>query len=259
MKWMISANSKMYNHASAFEKFGYIDWRQKAKYQIGDIVYIYCTRPYKKVMFKTEVKKIHMPFSDITDDKEFWNDITEYEKSQNWEFARLKLIEQVDTEKLCLEKLLLNGLKGAPQGPVKVNESLAQYINLYFNDYYSEGFFNDVEDETIFEGHMKSVKVNRYERSSIARNKCIEKHGCICAICNMNFEEVYGEVGKGFIHIHHIVPLNTICKEYKVDYEKDLIPVCPNCHSMLHRKINGRYLSIKELKELLNSEIKLNK
>ena len=39
-KWMISANGKIYDHASAFEKWGYIDWRQRAKFNNGDIVYI---------------------------------------------------------------------------------------------------------------------------------------------------------------------------------------------------------------------------
>ena len=70
----------------------------------------------------------------------------------------------------------------------------------------------------------------------------------------MNFEEKYGIVGKDFIHVHHIVPLNTIGEEYLVDYEKDLIPVCPNCHAMLHRKVNGKELTVEELKELLNKQ-----
>ena len=69
----------------------------------------------------------------------------------------------------------------------------------------------------------------------------------------LDFEEKYGIVGKDFIHVHHIVPLNTIGEEYLVDYEKDLMPVCPNCHAMLHRKVNGKELTVEELKELLNS------
>ena len=56
MNWMISANGKIYDHAKAFAKWGYIDWRQHAKYNVGDIVYIYCTKPYQKVMYKTKVK-----------------------------------------------------------------------------------------------------------------------------------------------------------------------------------------------------------
>ncbi|MEG1241999.1 MAG: HNH endonuclease, partial [Oscillospiraceae bacterium] len=64
--------------------------------------------------------------------------------------------------------------------------------------------------------------------------------------------ERYGEVGKNFIHVHHKIPLNEISEEYVVDPVNDLIPVCPNCHAMLHRKINDKYLSIEELKAIVN-------
>lgn len=62
--------------------------------------------------------------------------------------------------------------------------------------------------------------------------------------------DVYGEVGKGFIHVHHIVPLHELGGTYKVDYKKDLVPVCPNCHAMLHKKSNNTFLSIEKLKEV---------
>lgn len=62
---------------------------------------------------------------------------------------------------------------------------------------------------------------------------------------------VYGELGKEFIHVHHIVPLHEIKETYKVDYRKDLGPICPNCHAMLHRKIDDRTLDIAELKEII--------
>ena len=42
MNWMISANGKMYDHASSFAAFGFIDWRQRANYSVGDVVFIYC-------------------------------------------------------------------------------------------------------------------------------------------------------------------------------------------------------------------------
>ena len=50
MIWMISANGKMYDHASSFATNGFIDWRQRAKYNVGDIVYIYCTRPFMRII-----------------------------------------------------------------------------------------------------------------------------------------------------------------------------------------------------------------
>ena len=67
----------------------------------------------------------------------------------------------------------------------------------------------------------------------------------------MSFEDKYGEIGTGFIHIHHIVPISEIGKEYEINYKTDLVPVCPNCHAMLHRKVNDRTLTIEELKERL--------
>lgn len=67
----------------------------------------------------------------------------------------------------------------------------------------------------------------------------------------MDFEKQYGELGKGFIHVHHIVPISTIGGNYRIDYEKDLVPVCPNCHAMLHRNGQDEILTVEELKIIL--------
>ncbi|MDF2800677.1 MAG: putative restriction endonuclease [Anaerocolumna sp.] len=105
------------------------------------------------------------------------------------------------------------------------------------------------------EGTKYQITVNAYERNEKARQECINYHGAVCVICEFSFEKVYGEIAKGFIHVHHVVPLHTIGKDYEVDYKKDLIPVCPNCHAMLHRKIDGRYITIEELKNLFKVKI----
>ena len=252
--WLISANGNIYDHVSSFAKNGYIDWKQnKFNYEINDIVYIYSTRPIKRVMFKAVVEKVKMPFSECTDDREFWIDIEAYEKAKEGDYVRLKLVEQVDREELSLENLKQHGLKNAPQGAMRIKEELVKYIEHYLHDDYSEGVFpeSDISEDS-YEGAVKTAKVNRYERSSVARRKCIEYHGARCSICGLSFGEMYGELGEGFIHVHHIVPLNEIGEEYKVDYKKDLIPVCPNCHAMLHRKLNGKNVSIDELKSIVN-------
>ncbi len=96
---------------------------------------------------------------------------------------------------------------------------------------------------------VKQILVNSYERNSIARKKCIEKYGPVCSVCGFNFEKVYGELGKGFIHIHHITPICEIDREYIVDPLKDLRPLCPNCHAMIHKP--EKILSIEELREII--------
>lgn len=101
----------------------------------------------------------------------------------------------------------------------------------------------------IFEGAKKTITVNAYERDPQARQTCLDEFGYLCNICGFDFEKVYGERGKEFIHVHHIVPLSEIKKEYEVDPVKDLIPVCPNCHAMLHRK--GHTITPDELKSII--------
>lgn len=250
MHWLISANSKIYDHASSFEHYGYIDWRQgNGKYCIDDIIYIYCALPLKRIRYKCKVKKINMQFQDTRDDKEYWINELEYSKSISGKYFRLELVEQVDTEKLKLEYLLQYGLKAAPQKSKKIYGDLLVYIETNFNFIQNDDFF---PESTEHEGLKQQVNVNKYERSSIARAKCVEFNGCDCSICGINFEKKYGKIGKCFIHVHHLKPLHLIGKDYKIDFKKDLIPVCPNCHAMLHKKVNDKLVSIDELKKYLH-------
>lgn len=101
----------------------------------------------------------------------------------------------------------------------------------------------------IFEGLINIVSVAIRERSQQARDICLKKHGCNCAVCDVNFENLYGLIGKGFIHVHHLELLSNPIGEREVDPEADLIPVCPNCHAMIHRQTPP--LSVNEMRTLL--------
>jgi predicted HNH restriction endonuclease len=86
------------------------------------------------------------------------------------------------------------------------------------------------------EGAVRQVLVNAYERDRSARQACITHYGLACVACGLRFEERYGALGAGFIHVHHVVPLSELGPDYKLDPVRDLRPVCPNCHAMLHRQ-----------------------
>lgn len=86
------------------------------------------------------------------------------------------------------------------------------------------------------EGAVERVQVNRYERDPRARAAAVEHHGVDCIVCGFNFEAVYGDLGRGFINIHHVREISTLPDGYVVDPTTDLVPVCPNCHAMLHRE-----------------------
>ena len=89
--------------------------------------------------------------------------------------------------------------------------------------------------ETYFEGSVTRVVVDRYERDLRARRACIEAHGYRCRVCDLHFVERYGELGNGYVQVHHLRSLSTIGEKHEVDPINDLVPVCANCHAMLHR------------------------
>lgn len=105
------------------------------------------------------------------------------------------------------------------------------------------------QPELYLEGALREVKVNAYERNAQAREACIRHHKAICAACKFDFAAVYGEIAKGLIHVHHIIPLSSIGQEYELDPINDLIPLCPNCHAVVHR--GTEVMSIETLKECL--------
>ena len=105
------------------------------------------------------------------------------------------------------------------------------------------------------EGAMTRTEVNRYERSKWARTQCLKHYGYRCQVCGLDFAIRYGKLGKGFMHVHHVVPLNQVADDpdYRLDPIKDLRPVCPNCHAMLHRT-RDKTLTVDELVELMQQE-----
>lgn len=105
------------------------------------------------------------------------------------------------------------------------------------------------KQEALIEGAKKTITVNSYERNNKARLLCIKHYGTSCHVCNFDFENSYRDIGKGFIHVHHLTKVADIGEKYEVNPISDLRPVCPNCHAMLHRK-EPPY-TIEELKEKL--------
>lgn len=77
------------------------------------------------------------------------------------------------------------------------------------------------------------------ERDPKLRKKAIEfftrKNGRIfCEVCKFSFEEKYGDLGKGFIEVHHLKPISKY-KDDEKTYMENLKLVCSNCHSMIHK------------------------
>ena len=100
------------------------------------------------------------------------------------------------------------------------------------------------------EGALTTVQTNRYERDRRNRAAAIAIHGRVCIGCGLEMSSRYGSVAAGFIEIHHATPVSQLCEGYVIDPEHDLVPLCPNCHAVVHRRTPP--LTLEELKALLD-------
>lgn len=108
------------------------------------------------------------------------------------------------------------------------------------------------ESPTEYSSGYVKILVNRYERDPYLREQCLEANGFQCAICAFDFVRMYGDLGRDYCHVHHIHPLGEGGSELNIDPIKDLIPICPNCHAMLHRKTPA--LTPEQLKEIIDQQ-----
>ena len=224
------------------EKEGSIIWSKSLNLEKNQIILIYISKGIRKIQYIVKVENI---FDDS---------------------YKLKLVTKIRSDiskRLTYEKLKENGLKEKTINYyLDSNNSLYEYVtNILCEElikietnkkpcfYNNTEELSDAESEKLKEGAKRKVTVNAYERNFIARKKCINKYGFNCFICGFNFQKTYGEIGKEFIHVHHLKPLSEIQEEYEVNPIEDLRPVCPNCHAMLHRKIPA--YSIDEIKDIL--------
>lgn len=125
---------------------------------------------------------------------------------------------------------------------------LKHTINLFFTlltikdvEPYTEGNSSYCVQESVgtlgyLEGNLTKITVNKYERNPINRELCLSKKGYSCCVCGFNFREHYGLIGKKYIEVHHVIPVSKVGPDYRIDIDNDLVPVCSNCHSMLHRE-----------------------
>lgn len=86
------------------------------------------------------------------------------------------------------------------------------------------------------EGALITVRTNRYERDRRNRAAAIAIHGTACKGCGLDMGMRYGPVAAGFVEVHHITPVSQLGAGYVIDPVRDLVPLCPNCHAVVHRR-----------------------
>lgn len=132
--WIIPANPKLYRIADAIRDLnGVIDWRQYNNFEVGDIVYIYCSKPVSQILYKMEVIATNISREYTIADQQYWRNLSEFKTSlNNNRFYRISLLAENETNKLTLDDLYNHGLNGVPQGSLVVKEPLLSYLQEIF-------------------------------------------------------------------------------------------------------------------------------
>ena len=175
----------------------------------------------------------------------------------NIEYSKIKDSSKID--KILKELDIKNDSLISLNEVIIDDSSDNQFLNINLDNFLKnillfENKLRDIinfkEDNYYIEGALKSISSNKYERNKEARKACLDHYGTKCQICGIDLGKVYGVEFSGKIEVHHIVPISKIKKTYVVDPIKDLIPVCPNCHMILHSKNEGVYTP-EEIKKIL--------
>ncbi len=173
------------------------------------------------------------------------NDNIKIYKSKKYDQKEFRIIgdgygKQWIESDITQESIKKYEISGIPNLFMKIEEILR-------NDPFAE----EVDNEGKYpEGAKHQTAINAYERNAKARRECIEHYGTKCSVCGFSFSDKYGEIGSDFIHVHHIIPLSEIKEGYLVNPIKDLKPICPNCHAIIHKK-KPPY-TIEELKQFVD-------
>jgi len=254
--WIIPSNNSKFDLDKCLEENLFVDWRQKKnKFAAGDIVYFYSAGPDHRIKFKGHVTEAYLTADRIFDDRRYWRNL-EAKNDDNTYWVRIKLAAISQDNSLTLQDLREYGIKSSMQSPFRIeSQPLIDFIEKHMQ--FSEGEYPDYgdADDIMTEGGKKRIYIDVYERNPFARKACIAHYGPVCYVCGIDFGSYYGDFAAGFIHVHHIVPIHTYETEHDVDPIKDLIPVCPNCHAMLHKRLDdGTYYEPDALKRLLESK-----
>lgn len=107
---------------------------------------------------------------------------------------------------------------------------------------------------TVFEeGRRYPIELEAAERNPKARAACLEHHGTTCKVCGFSGSLRFGPLGLDLIHVHHIKEVSTQEGVYQIDPLTELVPLCPNCHAMAHRRRPA--YSVEELVQMLTPTV----
>ena len=130
--WIFIANPKRFRMNDFLADYGFVEYYQKNKVEVGDVVYLYMTAPYSRIEYKLYVERMDIPLNDSFDDFSYSLRKQPVEFKPTDKFVRLRFLERVIDPGLNLNCLYEHGLTGSMQTNKRANKELTDYINSIF-------------------------------------------------------------------------------------------------------------------------------
>ncbi len=132
MSWIFIASLKQFRIHDFIRDYGFVEYLQKNKVQVGDTVYLYVTAPYKRVEYKMVVERTDISSHDAFDDRSYSLLKNPSFPLESEKVVRLKYVDRVQTDDLCYSKLREHGFNMTMQTNRRLNEETAEYIEGFF-------------------------------------------------------------------------------------------------------------------------------
>ena len=127
--WLLPSSRKRFDLEACFAEFGEVFWRITNNFKRiskGDRGYVYSSDPDKAILYRFDVIESQIPYSKVVDrDDKFSKGKGESNKefaANGGLFVLVRVNGTVKDKRFSLPILLKNGLKGAPQGAIRISQ-----------------------------------------------------------------------------------------------------------------------------------------
>ena len=142
--WLLPSSKKRFNLEACFAKYGEVYWRISNNFKRiskGDRGYVYSSDPDKAILYRFDVVESQISYSKVMDrDDKFSKGKGETNKefgTNGGLFVLIRVNGKIKDKRFALPILLNNGLKGAPQGAIRISqeeyEPLLEFIDANFD------------------------------------------------------------------------------------------------------------------------------
>ena len=253
--WLFQGNPDQFDVNGYLQKSDQIYWSVTVKkYQreisLGDIVFLWRAQGKKRtasgVVAKATVIEECKPKSDLNNPTWLYDELWNKGSSEK---SDIKVGLRVESYRLqpVDNMITLGDFKADPVlrasrivrvrvgSNFPLSEDEAQRIESLWGSTY-----DNIEDGYTGKEGKILYKIHRYrEREKSLRPKYIEQylksHEVMqCELCELEPTTIYQDLGGNLLEVHHMIPLHKLGDEAETRLD-DLMLVCPNCHSALHK------------------------